>query len=98
MGGEMGRVMGNDEGAIRWGAAFLEGKKMIRSKQGFGRNLEFCLTPKGRELHDRIIKLALARESAVLTGLSKKDVDALIGYLHILLKNLPVVEATRSMT
>jgi hypothetical protein len=30
--------------------------------------------------------------------LSKKDVDALIGYLHILLKNLPVVEATRSMT
>ena len=48
--------------------------------------------------HDRIIKLALARESALLTGLSKKDVDALIGYLHILLKNLPVVEATRSMT
>ena len=97
-GAQRSQLMGTDKAAISRGAAFLQGKKMIRSKQGFGRNLEFCLTPKGRELHDRIIKLALARESALLTGLSKKDVDALIGYLHILLKNLPVVEATRSMT
>jgi DNA-binding MarR family transcriptional regulator len=61
-GAQMSQLMGTDKAAISRGAAFLQGKKMIRSKQGFGRNLEFCLTPKGRELHDRIIKLALARE------------------------------------
>lgn len=97
-GAQMSQLMGTDKGAISRGASFLQGKKMIRSQQGFGRNLEFCLTPKGRELHDRIIKLALARENALLNGLTKKDVDALIGYLHILLKNLPAVGATKSKT
>jgi DNA-binding MarR family transcriptional regulator len=97
-GAQMSQLMGTDKAAISRGASFLQRKKMIHSKQGFGRNLEFFLTPKGRELHDRIIKLALARENALLTGLSKRDVDALVGYLQILLKNLPAVEATKSMT
>jgi ABC-type Fe2+-enterobactin transport system substrate-binding protein len=42
------------------------------------------------------MRLALARESALLSGLSRKDVDALIGYLHVLLKNLPAVESVDS--
>jgi hypothetical protein len=48
-------------------------------------------------LHDRIIMLALAREEALLDGLSKKEVSALIGYLHVLLNNLPKVEAIDSL-
>src|SRR5260370_3264622 len=61
-GAQMSQLMGTDKAAISRGAAFLQGKKMIRSKQGFGRNLEFCLTPKARELHHPIINLPLARQ------------------------------------
>ena len=79
--------------AISRAAAFLQKKRFVKSQQGFGRKLQFLLTQKGRELHDQIIHLALDREQALLTGLSKRDVDALIGYLHVLLKNLAIVEA-----
>jgi DNA-binding MarR family transcriptional regulator len=96
-GAQMSQLMGADKAAISRGASFLEGKKLVRSKQGFGRNLEFTLTVKGRELHDRIIRLALAREDALLDGLSKKEIGALIGYLHVLLNNLAKVEAIDSL-
>jgi DNA-binding MarR family transcriptional regulator len=96
-GAQMSQLMGADKAAISRGASFLQDKKLIRSKQGFGRNLEFILTAKGRELHDRIIVLALAREEALLDGLSKKEISALIGYLHVLLNNLPKVEAIDSL-
>lgn len=92
-GAQMSQLMGIDKAALSRGAAFLQTKKMIKSRQGFGRNLEFGLTTKGHQLHDRIIHLALAREAALLQGLNKKDVSTLIGYLHVLLKNLPAVEA-----
>jgi DNA-binding MarR family transcriptional regulator len=95
-GAQMSQLMGTDKAAISRGAAFLQTKKLIKNRAGFGRNLEFGLTGKGRELHDRIILLALARQDALLSGLSKKDVSALIGYLHVLLKNLPGVEAIES--
>jgi DNA-binding MarR family transcriptional regulator len=92
-GAEMSQLMGTDKAALSRAAAFLQEKKFIKSQQGFGRKLEFLLTHKGRQLHDKIIHVALAREQALLTGLSERDVDALIGYLHILLKNLQTVEA-----
>jgi DNA-binding MarR family transcriptional regulator len=95
-GAQMSQFMGIDKAAISRGAAFLQTKKLIKNRAGFGRNLEFGLTAKGRQLHDRIIRLALARQDALLSGLSKNDVSALIGYLHILLKNLAVVEAIES--
>jgi DNA-binding MarR family transcriptional regulator len=95
-GAQMSQLMGLDKGAISRGATYLQDKKMIRSEQGAGRNLYFLLMPKGRALHDRIIRLALARENALLTGLNKKEVDTLIGYLHVLLKNLAAVESIDS--
>jgi DNA-binding MarR family transcriptional regulator len=96
-GAQMSQFMGMDKAAISRGASFLQTKKLIKSRAGFGRNLEFGLTPKGHELHDRIIRLALAREDALLAGLSKKDVSALIGHLHVLLKNLPRVDAIENV-
>jgi DNA-binding MarR family transcriptional regulator len=92
-GAEMSQLMGTDKAAISRAAAFLQEKRFVKSQQGFGRKLQFLLTQKGRELHDQIIHLALDREQALLTGLGKRDVDALIGYLHVLLKNLSIVEA-----
>lgn len=91
-GADVSHLVGIDKAAVSRAAVFLQEKNFIKARQGFGRRLEFLLTPKGRALHDRIIHLALAREKALLTGLSKKDVDMLIGYLHILLKNLSTVD------
>jgi DNA-binding MarR family transcriptional regulator len=92
-GAQMSQLMGMDKAAISRGASFLQTKKFIKSRAGFGRNLEFGLTAKGQEIHGRIIRLALARQDALLSGLSKKDVSVLISHLHVLLNNLPSVDA-----
>jgi hypothetical protein len=51
------------------------------------------LRARGKAIHDRIIRLALARQDALLTGLSKSQIEGLIKYLNVLLRNLPAVEA-----
>jgi len=86
-------LMGTDKAALSRGAAVLLDKKLIKSQQGAGRNLEFTLTAKGNAMHDRTIRLALARQDALLTGLSQSQVDDLVTYLNVLLRNLPAVEA-----
>jgi DNA-binding MarR family transcriptional regulator len=95
-GAQMSQLMGMDKAAISRSASFLQAQKMVVGRQGVGRNLEFKLTPKGRKLHDRMLPLALARERTLLTGLNEKDVKSLVGYLHVLLNNLPAVEAIDS--
>jgi DNA-binding MarR family transcriptional regulator len=92
-GAQMSQLMGSDKAGLSRGAAVLQEKKLIKSRQGIGRNLEFLLTPKGKAMHDRIIRLALARQDALLAGLSRSQVDDLITYLNVLLRNLPAVEA-----
>ena len=92
-GAQMSQLMGADKAALSRGAAVLQDKKLIKSQQGVGRNLEFTLTTKGKAMHDRTIRLALARQDALLTGLNKSQVDDLITYLNVLLRNLPAVEA-----
>lgn len=92
-GAQMSQLMGTDKAGLSRGAAVLQEKKLIRSQQGVGRNLEFMLTAKGKAMHDRMIHLALARQDALLTGLSKSQVDDLIASLNVLLRNLPAVEA-----
>jgi DNA-binding MarR family transcriptional regulator len=51
------------------------------------------LTKKGRDLHDQIIGVALERERAFLSVLSKAERETLIGLLKRLHENLPAVEA-----
>lgn len=92
-GAQMSQLMGADKAGLSRGAAVLQEKKLIRSRQGAGRNLEFMLTAKGKALHDRILRLALARQDALLTGLSRSQIDDLIATLNVLLRNLPAVEA-----
>lgn len=92
-GAQMSQLMGGDKAGHSRGAAALQRKKLIKSQQGSGRNLEFMLTTKGKAMHDRVIHLALARQDALLTGLNKSQIDDLITYLNILLRNLAAVEA-----
>lgn len=54
------------------------------------------LTPKGRELHDQIIGVALERERAFLSVLSPAEQETLIGLLKRLHENLPAVETATS--
>jgi DNA-binding MarR family transcriptional regulator len=92
-GAQMSQLMGSDKAGLSRGAAVLQEKNMIKGQQGAGRNLEFTLTPKGRAMHDRMIRLALARQDALLTGLTKHQLKDLVTYLNVLLRNLPAVEA-----
>jgi len=92
-GSQMSQLMGSDKAGLSRAASVLQSKKLIKSQQGLGRNLEFSLTAKGKAMHDRVIHLALAREDALLTGLNKSQVEDLVKYLNVLLRNLPAVEA-----
>ena len=61
-----------------------------------GRLRMATITPSGRDLHDRILGIALERERALLSVLSPVECDTLIGLLRRLHENLPAVEqATR---
>jgi len=58
-----------------------------------GRLRHATLTPAGRALHDRILRLAMVREQALLSVLSPQEVDLLLNLLQRLHANLPAVEA-----
>jgi hypothetical protein len=57
-----------------------------------GRLRVATITPKGRALHDQILKLAMERERAFLSVLNDEDRETLISLLRRLHDNLPVVE------
>jgi DNA-binding MarR family transcriptional regulator len=65
----------------------------LKSRPSGLRKIEYATTATGKKLHDRIIKLATAREEALLTGFSKQERENLIRYLHRLLDNLDAVRA-----
>jgi DNA-binding MarR family transcriptional regulator len=67
----------------------LRAKGIVRIEEREGRR-EVELTPSGRGLHDRISKVALEREDLMLKGFSVKEREVLIGYLHRLMKNVPL--------
>src|SRR5262249_23250582 len=67
----------------------LRSKGVVRITDNDGRR-EVELTASGRSLHDRISKVALEREDLMLKGFSAKEREILIGYLHRLMKNVPL--------
>lgn len=78
--------------------------RCVRSLQGLGlidialdrqdqRKQFIALTPKGVALHDRIVELALAREQALLEGLSESERKTLLRLLIHLQKRLRAVNA-----
>lgn len=58
-----------------------------------GRLRYASFTPKGREIHDSIMRFALHREQAFLSVLQPQEVDTLRDLLRRLHDNLPAVEA-----
>ena len=67
----------------------LKAKGIVRIDERQGRR-EVDLTAAGRNLHDRISKVALEREDLMLKGFSIREREVLIDYLHRLMKNVPL--------
>jgi len=57
-----------------------------------GRLRYATLTPSGRDLHDRIMRFALAREEALLSALAPDEIPVLLDMLRRIHTNLPAVE------
>ncbi|MCW5653182.1 MarR family transcriptional regulator [Hydrogenophaga sp.] len=84
-------LMGLDKAAVSRSVALLQERGYLRSRPLGLRKIEYSLTPAGKKQHDRIIRLARAREEALLTGFSDEERDALIGYMQRMLANLEAV-------
>jgi DNA-binding MarR family transcriptional regulator len=70
----------------------LRAKGLVRVLPADGR-FEVELTAAGRQMHDRVSGVALDREELMLRGFSAQEKQHLIGYLHRMLKNVPVANA-----
>jgi len=70
----------------------LRAKGMVRIDDSNGhRHVE--LTDAGVDLHDRISQVALDRERLMLRGFSAGEKQKLIGYLHRMMRNVPLANA-----
>lgn len=85
-------LMGLDKAAVSRSVALLVDGGFLKSRPDGLRKIEYSTTPPGRKLHDRMIKLASAREEALLTGFSKQEREVLVQHLHRLLANLDAVQ------
>jgi DNA-binding MarR family transcriptional regulator len=91
---KVSRIVGMDKGSVSRCFKSMQEKGLIRTEldESDGRFRIAVLTPKGRALHDQIKGVAMERERAFLSVLSKKEVDVLLGLLRRLHENLPAVE------
>ena len=68
----------------------------MRGSATDARSVELALTAKGHALHDRIARVAVARERRLLSGLSKPEVRELLETLRRLNERVATVnEVTR---
>jgi DNA-binding MarR family transcriptional regulator len=88
------QVIGMDKGAVSrcFKTMHLKGLIALRLQMADARMRIAVLTAKGRALHDQIRGVALERERALLSVLSRADRDRLIHLLKRLRESLPEVE------
>lgn len=72
-------------------ARSLEERGMLTERLSQGQRLMW-LTPAGADMHDRIIKIALEREAAMLEGFSATEQDQLFAFMARLHDNLAKVD------
>lgn len=79
----MCQVIGLDKSAVSRSLQALEAagnvSGQVDSKDA--RRYSVSLTPQGRALHDRVLKVALERERRLLSDFSPAEVDTLVGLL-----------------
>ncbi|MEX0730762.1 MAG: MarR family transcriptional regulator [Aquisalimonadaceae bacterium] len=86
-------VIGLNKGATSRSLRMLESRGLVSIRaSGNGRNNINALTEAGRQLHDRILPVALAREQRLVGCLSQDELNQLIATLHRLHASLPKVD------
>ena len=87
------QVIGLDKGPVSRSLAFMErrGLVTIRADEADTRRRLATLTPAGRDLHDRIIVVALERERRLLSCLTPEQRTTLVEVLNLLHDNLGAV-------
>lgn len=88
------QLLDADKGAISRTLKSMQAQGLVRLEpdESDGRVRHAVFTPEGRQLHDRIIRLALVREDAAISVLSNEEVETLRGLLRRVYMNLPHVE------
>lgn len=88
------QVIGMDKASVSrtFKTMFESGLVEFSSDAQDGRLRYATLTPAGRDLHDRIMQFALAREEALLSVLEADEVPVLLDMLRRIHANLPAVE------
>ncbi|SCK30009.1 DNA-binding transcriptional regulator, MarR family [Variovorax sp. HW608] len=88
------QLLDADKGAISRTLKTMQERGLVEFEpdESDGRLRHFVFTPEGRQLHDRIIRLALLRETAAISVLSDKEVETLRDLLRRVYVNLPNVE------
>jgi DNA-binding MarR family transcriptional regulator len=96
---QVSQIIGMDKASVSRCFKQMAAKKLISLEldPADGRLRVASLTLHGRDIHDQILGIALARERALLEVLSEDDRETLIRLLRCLHENLPAVElATQS--
>ncbi len=77
------QVIGLDKSAVSRSLQILEAAGRITGEVDSkdGRRYAVSLTPEGKALHDRVLKVALERERRLLSDLSPEEVDTLVNLL-----------------
>ncbi len=92
---QVSRIIGMDKSSVSRCFKSMQSRGLVTIglDAGDGRLRIATLTPKGRELHDQILGIALERERAFLSVLNAQETETLIALLKRLHENLPSVEA-----
>jgi len=86
-------LMGLDKAAVSRSIAFLVEGGWLNARPSGLRKVEYATTPRGKAFHGKVLQVAIAREQALLSGISKADQKQLIRLLHLMLQNLEKVSA-----
>ncbi len=90
------RVIGMDKASVSRAFKSMQARALITIAldDSDGRLRVATITAKGRALHDEILAIALDREEALLSVLTKQERETLIALIRRLHENLPAVEAS----
>jgi DNA-binding MarR family transcriptional regulator len=89
------KVIGMDKASVSRAFKSMQARGLITISldASDGRLRVATITPRGRQLHNRIMAVALERERALLEVFDPRERDILIGLLRRMHENLPAVEA-----
>lgn len=85
-------LMGLDKGAVSRSLSTLVAEGLLEGRPQGLRRIEYRVTRKGNRLHDKIYELAMAREEALLEGVTAQERQTLVKLLRHMLNNLDKVQ------